>query len=718
MMDKTKTSPKKNFIYNLIYQILILIIPLITAPYLSRVVGAEGVGTYSYTYSIVYYFMLLTLLGINNYGNRSIAKVREDKEKLSTTFWGIYLFQLLMGTIMLAAYKGYLCIFNNEHQDIALIETLFVVSAMLDINWLFFGLEEFKKTITRNIFVKILSVVLIFTFVKDANDLWKYTLIMAGTTVLSQVLMWFFVKKKIKFTKITLADIKKHIKPNLVLFIPVIAVSLYKMMDKIMLGRLANVTEVGYYENAEKIVNIPVTLITALGTVMLPRISNMTSRGDNDKIKEYISKSINFVMFMSWVMCFGLIAIGKNFAPFYFGGEFQKTGILIMLLALTLPFLSFANVLRTQYLIPLERDKIYIISVSLGAISNLIMNLIFIPKFGSMGACIGTIVAEAVVMIYQSIAVKNDLPIGKYIVNILPFLWKATVMLICIYPLNYTPISPVWRLFLQVLIGAIVYCVLNYQYIRAVIHLEEKINNLRRGKSMEEEIDLKELFDTFWKKKTIIILVTIVFAVIGVGYAKYFVTPKYKSATTLLLAQNNSQGIEDEINEITQTDIMLNQKLVSTYGVLVKSKNVIGQVLTNLNMQSMNEEELKENITVKAVEDTQVIEITYVNEEPRIAYLITSELANVFSEKVVEIYNINNVYIVDKAELETEPYNVNPIKDIALFAIAGFGLSCAVIFVFSLFDTTVKTQDDVEKKTGLSVLAQIPAVKIGGKEDE
>ena len=235
---------------------------------------------------------------------------------------------------------------------------------------------------------------------------------------------------------------------------------------------------------------------------------------------------------------------------------------------------------------------------------------------------------------------------------------------------------------------------------------------------MEDEIDLKELFEVFWKKKAIIILVTILFAIIGLGYTKYLITPKYKSATTVLLAQNNSESEKDITNEITQTDITLNQKLVSTYGVLVKSKNVIGQVLENLNMRNMNEEEVRKNISVKAVEDTQVIEITYVNEEPRVAYLITNELSKVFGEKVVEIYNINNVYVVDKAELATEPYNINNIRNILIFAIAGFGLSCITIFIFSLFDTTVKTQEDVEKKTGLSVLAQIPAVKIGGKEDE
>lgn len=346
-----KCSAKKNFLYNIVYQIFILIIPLITAPYLARVVGTNGVGIYSYTYSIVYYFMLLTLLGVNNYGNRSIAKVREDKEKLSKTFWSIYLLQLIMGIIMLSLYIGYILLFDNKYKIYASIEILFIISAMLDINWFFFGMEQFKKTITRNTFVKVGNVILIFLFVKSVNDLWKYTLIMSGMTCLSQIILWPFLRKEINFIKIKLSDIKKHLKPNLILFIPVIAISLYKIMDKIMLGSLSNVTEVGYYENAEKIIGIPMTLITALGTVMLPRVSNLISKGSLNEVNKYIFKSIKFVMFMSLAMCCGLVAIGYNFAPVFLGSEFQKTGILIMMLSTTLPFLSFANVLRTQYLI-------------------------------------------------------------------------------------------------------------------------------------------------------------------------------------------------------------------------------------------------------------------------------------------------------------------------------------------------------------------------------
>lgn len=233
---------------------------------------------------------------------------------------------------------------------------------------------------------------------------------------------------------------------------------------------------------------------------------------------------------------------------------------------------------------------------------------------------------------------------------------------------------------------------------------------------MEEEIEIKEIFSIFWRRKFAIIITTLIFITIGIYYSFNYTVPLYKSSTTLLLAQNNSSETQKAENEITQTDITLNQKLVSTYSVLVKSKTVLDQVLENLNMDKSLEESLKKNIEVKAVEDTQVIEITYVNKNPKTAYKVANELANVFCEKIVEIYNINNVYIVDKAEIEEEPYNINHIKDILIFAIIGMGLSCMIVFIISLFDTTVKSQEDVEKSTGLIVLAQVPEVKVGGKK--
>ena len=489
-MNSRVTSPKKNFIYSIIYQILILIIPLVTAPYLSRVIGTQGIGTYSYTYAIVHYFMLLTMLGVNNYGNRTIAKVRDDKEKLSKAFWSIYSLQLVFGIIMLLIYLGYVLIFDNEFKTVSLIQSLFIISAIFDVNWFFFGLEEFKKTITRSSFVKFGNVILIFLLIKSRDDVWKYTLIMSGMTCLSQLILWGFISKKINFVKIKFSDIKIHIKSNLILFIPVIAVSLYKIMDKIMLGALTTVSEVGLYENAEKIISIPLAMITALGTVMLPRMSNIISKGDMENVKKYIYKSIKFVMFLSFAMCCGLIGVGYNFAPFFFGEEFQKTGILIMLLATTLPFLSFANVLRTQFLIPKEKDKIYIKSVFLGAIMNLLMNFIFIPLYDSVGACIGTIAAEFSVMFYQAFSIRHELPIKEYIVKSIPYFLKALLMLLIIYPINYISINSLIRLIIQIFLGCFIYGLLNIKYIFEILNIKKilsKYNLIKREDKNEKE---------------------------------------------------------------------------------------------------------------------------------------------------------------------------------------------------------------------------------------
>ena len=479
-MINMEKNVKKNLIYNLAYQLLIMVIPFITSPYIARVLLPKGTGIYTYTYSIVYYFMLITMLGVNNYGNRTIAKVRDDKEKLESTFWSIYSIQLIMGFIMLVIYFLYIFMFDIKYKSISMIQSLFIISAILDINWFFFGMEEFKKTITRNSIVKILNAILIFLCIKKADDIWKYCLIMSGMTCLSQLLMWGYLRSFISFKRVSYKEIKKHIKPNLMLFIPVIAVSIYKMMDKVMLGLLSIVDEVGYYENAEKIISIPLTLIAALGTVMLPRVSNIVSKGDNNKVKEYLKKSISFVSCLSLGMCFGLITIGMKFAPMFFGNSFKKTGVLIVLLSTTIPFVAFANVLRTQYLIPKEKDKVYIKSVFLGAIINLIMNFILIPKFASIGACFGTIAAEISVMVYQTIAIRKELPIKNYMIILYQFFIKAILMFALIYPLNYINISNLLRLLLQVSLGIIFYGIFNMKYVMSIINIKSIINKFKK----------------------------------------------------------------------------------------------------------------------------------------------------------------------------------------------------------------------------------------------
>lgn len=463
---------KKNFLYNIVYQILILILPLITIPYVSRVLNADGIGIYSYTYSIISYFMLISMLGINNYGNRVIAKVRDDKEQLSQTFFSIYFIQLFMTILMIICYTLFVFLFVKEYKNIALLQSIYLFSNLFDINWFFFGIEKFKVTITRSTVLKVLSMILIFIFIKSKNDVWLYTLLLSGSTFLSQLLLFPFLKKEIKFMRITFNDVKKHIRPCLTLFIPVIAVSLYKIMDKIMLGALTNVTEVGYYEQAEKIITIPIGIVTALGTVMLPRISNLVSKGNKDSVYRYIKKSMNFMMFLSIPICFGLMAISSDFIQVFLGNNFEKSSFLICYLAITIIFISFANVIRTQYLIPMEKDRVYINSVIIGAIINLVINAILIPKYQSIGACIGTIFAELFVMLYQLIAVRKELPIIDYLKGVISFLVKSLFMFCVVLLIKRLELFLIIRVLLQITIGSLVYLLLNINYINSILDIK------------------------------------------------------------------------------------------------------------------------------------------------------------------------------------------------------------------------------------------------------
>ena len=213
-----------------------------------------------------------------------------------------------------------------------------------------------------------------------------------------------------------------------------------------------------------------------------------------------------------------------------------------------------------------------------------------------------------------------------------------------------------------------------------------------------EEIDLRELLELFWNKKSQVILLVLIFMVLGVIYTIGFTTPMYSSSTTLVLASTGTSQT---------TDITMNSKLVSTYSELVKSKNVLRQVISNLGID-VEEEELRKNITVSAVKDTELIEITVMNKNPSYSSKIANEIAKVFTEKVREIYKIDNVQVVDNAETATNPSNINHKRDIAISTALGFVVACMYILVANVLDTTVKTQEDIEKNMKIPVLACIP----------
>ena len=466
---------KRNFLYNTFYQILIIIIPLITTPYVSRVLGSEGVGRFSYSYAIAYCFVMFAMLGVNNYGNREIAAVNNNLEERSKRFWEIYSLQMAVSLIAIAAYIIYVVVLC-EDKTIGWIMLCFVVSAAFDINWFYFGMEEFKITVARNSIVKLITVICIFVFVRTQEDVYIYCFVNVIGMLISQIVLWAVLKKYVNFHKVKAAAVVKHIKPNLTLFIPVIAISVYKYMDKIMLGMMTVKEEVGFYESCDKIVQIPVALITALGIVMLPRITNMIANQQSDEGLSYTKKSLVFTMFVASPMCFGIMAVAKEFVPVFYGAGFDKCIIVFQFLLPSCIFMAFANVVRTQILIPHQRDRVYVLSVVLGAVVNLVANILLIPYFQSVGAAIGTLAAEAAVCIVQCIYIRKDIKIIKYALYGLPFVISSIMMYCIVINLSFNSFTTLEELFVKILIGMGIYLICSLVIVAIAKHKKLEIS--------------------------------------------------------------------------------------------------------------------------------------------------------------------------------------------------------------------------------------------------
>ena len=463
-MKSDKTSIKKNFFYQMIYEVLILILPFVTSPYISRVIGANGLGIFSYSYTIAFYFVLFSMLGIKNYGNRSIAMVRDDQDELNNTFSEIAFIHILVSLVCTSCYIFYI-IFKKEDQLYALIQFFYVLSGLFDISWFYFGIEKFKLTVTRNTIIKVMTVISVFLFVRTKDDLWIYCLIISVGNLISQIALWFPLHKYVKFIKPDWRKAVRHLKPLSILFIPAVAVSLYKYMDKIMIGTLSSKIQLGFYENADKVVGIPLTIIVSFGTVMLPKMSNLAKRKDSsDQANKLLASSMKYVMCLAFALSFGLAGIGKVFAPVFWGEDFDASGLIIMGLSVTIPFIAFADVIRTQFLIPKEKDKEYLVSVICGAVLNIAINFFLIPILGALGAMIGTIIAEITVCFIQGFVVRKELPLRSYFKNITFFLFLGIVMFFSVYVFGVLLGDTVITLIVQIISGIIVYGLFSIVY--------------------------------------------------------------------------------------------------------------------------------------------------------------------------------------------------------------------------------------------------------------
>lgn len=464
-MKQGKSSLKRNYAFNLFYRIVTLVTPLITSPYISRTIGADGIGQYSYTYAISHYFLIFAVLGVSDYGNRCVAKVRNSEEERNKVFSEIITLQVLLSALMTILYFVY-CLTFAEIRQLAYMQGLNVLSAMFDVTWLLFALELFSITTLRNVIVKIGTVLLILVFVKTPDDVWKYTLIMAGGTLVGQLSVWPILKKYIRFEKPMWGEVIKHLKPNLILFLPVISNNLLGYFDKIMIGNLSVNAELGCYDNAEKLLSIPNSLVTALGTVMLPRASNSVAKGELDSVKKMTQKSMLFVVFATSALAFGICAVAKEFVPLFFGSGFDLVIPLLYTLSPYIIFVSWANVLKTQVLLPNNKDMVFVICLILGASVNVILNYYLIGKSGAIGAAIATTISEGLIAVSETIALRRLklIKIKKYLIQGIPFLGFGAFMFCVIQ--NIFVVNNAVTVMCKVIIGATLYLVCSYIYIR------------------------------------------------------------------------------------------------------------------------------------------------------------------------------------------------------------------------------------------------------------
>lgn len=457
-------SLKKNYFYNLIYQIFLIIVPILVTPYVARVIGENGIGQYSYTSSIQSYFSLFAALGCNYYAQRVIASHQNNKTQQIVDLYEIIIARLIPIMISLVVYYIliFLNVYQNKYELLMMILSINIIAIMFDVTFFFQGNEEFGKIVIRNVIIKIISIMSIFIFVKKYDDLWKYTLIQCLTLLISNLSLWLYFPNMI--TRVSLKKINplKHLRPMLILFLPTIATSIYTSLDKTLIGILTKSdAENGNYEYAEKLVKMTMTIVTSLGAVMIPRNSKNFAEGKIDKVKENIYNTSKFVLFIGIPLMFGLMAIADNLVPWYLGSNgYAKVSHLMKILSPIIVIIGLSNVFGVQYLIPSKQDKKFTVAIVIGACVNFILNLCMIPIMKSEGAALATVIAELTITIIMAYSIRKEIDVKIIVKSAMNYLFAGIVMFLICSIISDLLNPDICSTFFCIIIGGIIYSII------------------------------------------------------------------------------------------------------------------------------------------------------------------------------------------------------------------------------------------------------------------
>lgn len=384
----------KNYLYNTIYEVLILILPFLTASYIARILGAGGIGKSDYTSSFAIIFSIFGKVGIDRYGSKHIAYKRDCRINRSETFWNIWCLQISATFLSTIGYTIFFITLGKEYKFLFLLQMPIVLSAFFDISWFYIGLENFKKIVIRNTLIRIISVVLIFIFVKGYDDIYKYILINSLASFFGCFTYWISLLKYVNKIDIFKINIKPYIKETIVYFIPQICVQLYTVADQIIVGRLINFTELGYYTQSLKIPKMSLAFINSLSTVLMPTIANLYEKNNIESIEKYLKNSLELTICIGVFGASSMAAVSNKFVPIFFGEKFEIIVPYMMIISLIAIIIPIGLVFTNQFIIPTSKNKEYIIPIISATVVSLICNFTFIPLLGIIAAILTVVLAE------------------------------------------------------------------------------------------------------------------------------------------------------------------------------------------------------------------------------------------------------------------------------------------------------------------------------------
>lgn len=454
---------KANFIFNFISQILTLIVPLITTPYVWNVLGADGNGQYSFSLSIITYFTLIANMGFDLYGQKQIAACRDEKEKKSAIFWELFLLKTIFTTVSMGILLGILygVGFGEKYDILILILSIQVVAVPFDIQFLFRGDEDFLSIAIRTILMKVIGMVCIFVFVKRSDQVWVYTLCLSLSIIASNLIMWPSAFRRIALVSPKKLSLFRHLVPSILIFLPTLAVTVYSVFDKTMIGLLAQNPDVenGYYEKAYQLNCVAVLLVTIISPVMVSRNAYDYSEGNHERMREHLYAASRYVWMMGLPLIIGFSVLSHNLCNWFFRTEYDGIPILLMIMSVRCVVSGFGEVLGNQLFIAIGKNQYPLIATIGAAVINLTLNFFMIPVYGALGAAIATAVCEVAntIVLFIIAGVKKYVSPLKIITSSWKYVLSAGIMFVPIFFLQRAMGETVWTFLLITFTGMAVY---------------------------------------------------------------------------------------------------------------------------------------------------------------------------------------------------------------------------------------------------------------------